>query len=177
MGLRGLVLDLRGQAPNAAAELAVRLESQGQDQREIGRRVHAIERAITQILDEMYYNRIADTQRIHELRSKVVNALDDLRTRVMEEHARRLDDAARRADRFNLRGSDGDEVEQGYARVLAAMKAVLAHMVRVEAFMEIVEAVRSIMDAQAEVREATRRKQEDVLREIFGPGGGPDEGK
>ena len=175
--IRDRFLDIRDTPPSAAAELAVRLESQGQDQREIGRRVHAIERAITQILDEMYYNRIADTQRIHELRSKVVNALDDLRTRVMEEHARRLDDAARRADRFNLRGSDGDEVEQGYARVLAAMKAVLAHMVRVEAFMEIVEAVRSIMDAQAEVREATRRKQEDVLREIFGPGGGPDEGK
>jgi hypothetical protein len=166
--LRDRFLDMRDKPPSSPEELAANLESQGQDQREIGRRVHAIERAMDQILDEMYYNRIAEAGRIAVLRRQVVQGLANLAEGVMRDHAQRLDDGARIAERFRLGGADGDAVKDGYATVLAAMRAVLAHMIRVEGFTEIIETMRGLLEDQGKVREATRLKHEQVLRELFG---------
>ncbi len=166
--LRDRFLDLRDEPPATPDELAVQLESQGQDQREIARRVHAIERAMTQVLDEMYYNRIYDPARILELRNQVVRALQNLREKTMANHALLLDESARRAAGLSLDGADGDGIAEGYARVIRAMDAMLARMHKVEGFTEIVETVRSIVQAQGKVEEKTREKYEDVLRDIFG---------
>ena len=167
--LRDRFLDMRDKPPASPAETTIRFESQGQDQREIARRVRSIERAMTQILDEMYNNRIYDQGRIHDLRSKVVRSMENLRERVMAGHAERLDDAARRADRFQLGGADGDEVASGYEQVIRAMEAVLARMEKVEGFTEIIERMRDILGIQEKVRQETERKYKKVLEEIFGP--------
>ena len=165
--LRDRFLDLRDNPPATPEELAVQFESQGQDQREIARRVHAIERAMTQILDEMYNNRIYDPARILQLRNSVVRSLQNLRKNTMATHAKDLDDAARRVESLALSGRDGDGIDDGYQTVIRAMEAVLAKMVKVEGFTEIVETVRSILTDQGKVKEETRRKYEAVLRDIF----------
>jgi len=177
--LRDRFLDARDKPP-AAAELAAQFESQGQDQREIARRVLGIERAFDQIFDEMYYNRIAEQATITRLRASIVKGLEQLRTDVMDLHARRLDDAAVRAADLALGGADGEAVETGYEEVLKAMEAVLARMEKAEGFTEIVETVRSILAEHGKVKEMTRKKYEEVLRDIFGdnpPPKAPDGGK
>ena len=167
--LRGRYRDLRDSPPSSPAELRVDMESQAQTQREIARRVRGIERAMTQILDEMLNNRIYIRARIEELRRKVVRALVRLRTVTMGGHAKELDASARHAERFALTGDDGASIDRGYGRVIAAMNKVLAQMVEVEGFTEIVERMRSILKLHGVVREETRRKYEAVMREIFGP--------
>ncbi|MHC4729481.1 MAG: hypothetical protein ACYS6Z_02670 [Planctomycetota bacterium] len=173
--LRDRFLDLRDDPPSTPDELAVQLESQGQDQREIARRVHAIERAMTQVLDEMYYNRIYDPARILDLRNQVVRALQNLRQKTMANHAALLDEAARGAAALSLGGVDGDGIAEGYARVIRAMEAMLARMHKVEGFTEIVETVRSILKQQGALEEKTRKKFEEVLRDIFGDNPPPKE--
>jgi hypothetical protein len=175
--LRDRFLDLRDDPPSTPDELGVQLESQGQDQREIARRVHAIERAMTQVLDEMYYNRIYDPARILDLRNQVVRALQNLREKTMTNHAALLDESARRAAALSIDGVDGDEIAEGYARVIRAMEAMLARMHKVEGFTEIVETVRSILKAQDEIEEKTREKYEEVLRDIFGDSPPPKDDK
>jgi hypothetical protein len=126
----------------------------------------------------MYYNRIYDPARILELRNQVVRSLQTLREQTMTNHAEMLDDAARRAAGLSLGGEDGDGIAEGYAQVIRAMEAMLARMHKVEGFTEIVETVRSILDQQGAVQEKTRKKYEDVLRDIFGENPPPkDEGK
>jgi len=166
--LRDRFLDLRD-TPPPATELEIQLESEAQDQREIARRVHAIERAFDQILDEMLYNRLAEPGQIASLRNDVVRALRNLRTRTMDGHAKHLDESARRAEEFALRGQDGDEVEQGYERVLASMRAVLARMIKSETFVEIVESLQDLVTRHGKVREGTRKRYEAVLKDLFGP--------
>jgi hypothetical protein len=165
--VRDRFLDMRDKPP-AAAEMTAQLESQAQDQREIGRRAHAIERAFEQIFDEMYYNRIAEPATIGRLRSSIVKGLEQLRTDVMDPHARRLDDAAQRAPTLALGGTDGDAIEAGYEEVLKAMEAMLARMEKAEGFTEIVETVRAILADHGKVKDLTRKKYEEVLRDIFG---------
>lgn len=165
--LRDRFLDLRDKPP-APAEMTAQFESEAQDQREIARRVHAIERAFDQIFDEMYYNRIAEGATINRLRTSIVKGLEQLRTDVMDLQARRLDDAAARAAELALGGPDGDAVEGGYEEVLKAMDAMLARMEKAEGFTEIVETVRSILAEHGKVRDLTRKKYEEVLRDIFG---------
>lgn len=172
--LRDRFLDLRDAPPAASEELSVRLEAQGQDQREIGRRVHAIERAMDQIFNEMYYNRIAEAGRIARLRSAVVQGLANLRKRTIDGHAKLLDASARRSDSFQLAGEDGDDVQKQYAAVLRAMRAVLANMIKVEGFTEIVETMRAVIAGHGKVRVETERKLEAVLRDIFGNNPPPD---
>jgi hypothetical protein len=165
--VRDRFLDLRDKPP-AAVEMAAQFESQAQDQREIARRVHAIERAFDQIFDEMYYNRIAEPAAINRLRTSIVKGLEQLRANVMDPHARRLDDAAVRAGEFAVGGTDGEAVEAGYEEVLKAMEALLARMEKAEGFTEIVESVRSIITEHGKVKDLTRKKYEEVLRDIFG---------
>ncbi|HEX5137338.1 MAG TPA: hypothetical protein VFY93_10215 [Planctomycetota bacterium] len=165
--VRDRFLDLRDKPP-AAAEMTVQFESQAQDQREIARRVHAIEGAFDQIFDEMYYNRIAEPATIGRLRSSIVKGLEQLRTDVMDPHARRLDDAAQRAATLALGGKDGTAIEAGYEDVLKAMEAMLARMEKAEGFTEIVESIRAILADHGKVKEITRKKYEETLREIFG---------
>jgi len=173
--LRDRFLDLRDKPP-APAEMTAQFESEAQDQREIARRVHAIERAFDQIFDEMFYNRIAEPAAINRLRTSIVKGLEQLRTDVMDPHARRLDDAAVRAAELALGGAEGDAVEKGYEDVLKAMEAMLARMEKAEGFTEIVETVRAILAEHGKVRDLTRKKYEEALRDIFGDSP-PDEGK
>jgi hypothetical protein len=172
--LRDRLLDLRDKPP-AAAELTVQIESQGQDQREIARRVHAIERAFDQIFDEMYYNRIAEAATVGRLRASIVRGLEQLRTDVMGGHARRLDDAAQRGSQLSLGGADGDALEAGYDEVLRAMEALLARMEKAEGFTEIVETVRAILEEHGKVKDLTRKKYEAVLKDIFGDSPPPED--
>jgi len=172
--LRDRFLDLRDRPP-AAAEITAQLESEAQDQREIARRVHSIERAFDRIFDEMYYNRIAEAAMVGRLRASIVRGLEQLRTDVMGGHARRLDDAAQRAERLALGGADGDAIEAAYANVIRAMEALLARMEKAEGFTEIVETVRSILEEQGKVKDLTRKKYEEVLRDIFGENPPSDE--
>jgi len=165
--VRDRFLDLRDKPP-AAAEMTAQFESQAQDQREIARRVHAIERAFDQIFDEMFYNRIAEPGTVARLRTSIVKGLEQLRTDVMDPHARRLDDAAQRTETFAIGGTDGEAVEAGYETVLKAMEAMLSKMEKAEGFTEIVESVRSIIAEHGKVQEMTRKKYEEVLRDIFG---------
>ncbi len=174
--LRDRFLDLRDKPP-AAAEMTAQFESEAQDQREIARRIHAIERAFDQIFDEMFYNRIAEPAAINRLRTSIVKGLEQLRTDVMDPHARRLDDAAVRAAALALGGPDGDAIETGYEEVLKAMEAMLARMEKAEGFTEIVETVRAILAEHGKVKDLTRIKYEEVLRDIFGDKPPKDEGK
>ena len=128
------------------------------------------------VLDEMYFNRIYDPARILELRNQVVRALQALREKTMANHAALLDESARGAAGLSLGGRDGDEIADGYARVIRAMEAMLARMHKVEGFTEIVETVRSILKQQGDVEEKTRKKYEDVLRDIFGDSPPPKDG-
>jgi hypothetical protein len=172
--VRDRFLDLRDKPP-PAAEMAAQFESQAQDQREIARRAHAIERAFDQIFDEMYYNRIAEPAAINRLRTAIVKGLEQLRADVMDPHARRLDDAAVRASELALKGTDGDAIEAGYEEVLKAMEALLGRMEKAEGFTEIVETVRSILAEHGKVKDLTRKKYEEVLRDIFGEDPPPPE--
>jgi hypothetical protein len=174
MRLRDRFRDLRDSPPTDPAETRLSIESEAQEQRGIGRRVRTIERAMTQILAEMLHNRVYEPARVDELRRKVVRAMQRLHEVVIEGHAQDLDDHARRADRIDLGGDDGAAIDDGYGRVLLAMRAVLAHMQKVEGFTEIVERMRGILDLHKGVSEATRKKYEAYLREIFGgpPGDG-----
>ena len=171
--LRDRFLDLRDKPP-AAAEMTAQFESQAQDQREIARRVHAIERAFDQIFDEMYFNRIAEQATINRLRASIVKGLEQLRADVMDLHARRLDDAGVRSAELALGGADGAAIETGYEEVLKLMEAILARMEKAEGFTEIVETVRSILAEHGKVKELTRKKYEEVLRDIFGDSPPPD---
>ncbi|MHC4957212.1 MAG: hypothetical protein ACYTGN_02470, partial [Planctomycetota bacterium] len=166
--LRDRFRDLRDNEPPSPAELRISITSQGQTQREIARRVRAIERAMTQILDEMMNNRIYVQSRIAELRRKVVRSMVNLRAVVMAQHAKDLDVFANRAEQVSLTGDDGTAIDEGYGRVLAAMNKVLAQMVKVEGFTEIVERMRGILKLHGTVRDETRRKYEAVMAEIFG---------
>jgi len=165
--LRDRFLDLKDHPPGPA-ELGIQLESEGQDQREIARRVLTIERAFDQIFDEMLYNRISEPATVGHLRRTIVDSLGRLREQTMAGHARRLDDGARRSSSLALTGRDGQEIEDGYEEVLKAMDAVLGLMEKGEAFSEIVETVRSIIKSQGQVRDATHSKYEAVLKDIFG---------
>ena len=165
--VRDRFLDLKDKPPSAA-EMAAQFESQAQDQREIARRVLAIERAFDQIFDEMFYNRIAEPAAINRLRTAIVKGLEQLRSDVMDPHARRLDDAAVRSGQLSLGGTDGDAIEAGYEEVLKAMETLLARMEKAEGFTEIVETVRAIIAEHGKVKDLTRRKYEDALKEIFG---------
>jgi hypothetical protein len=155
--------------------MTVQFESQAQDQREIARRVHAIERAFDQIFDEMYYNRIAEAATVGRLRASIVRGLEQLRTDVMGGHARRLDDAAQRGSQLSLGGADGDALEAGYDEVLRAMEALLARMEKAEGFTEIVETVRAILEEHGKVKDLTRKKYEAVLKDIFGDSPPPED--
>jgi hypothetical protein len=166
--LRDRFRDLRDSPPDAPSEIALHLEGEAQEQRGIARRVRGIERAMTQILDEMLNNRISDVSRITQLRNQVVKGMERLRLRVMHDHAADLDRYARRAAEISLTGEEGAEIDAGYGRVLAAMRQVLAHMQKIESFTEIVERVRGLLKLHEEVKEETRRKYEAELREIFG---------
>jgi len=166
--LRDRLLDMRDQPPGDPLQLEAGLDGQAQDQREIGRRVQAIETNMHQILDEMYNNRIYDQGRIHELRTKVVDSLRALREKVMANHAARLDDAARRAQSLTIAGSDGKRLKEGYAEVLRAMEGVLARMIKVEGFTQIVELARGILGEHKKVEQATKRSYERELEKIFG---------
>jgi len=174
--LRDRFLDIRDQPPSNPHELRVRLEAQGQDQREIARRVHAIERAMEQIFDEMLYNRIYDEVRIGQLRRGVLRALETLRESTMAGHAKALDAAARGAEDLQLRGAGGDGLRDGYERVLAAMRAVLSKMIKLADFTEIVQRFRDLIDAQSEVEQATKARYDKALEELFGPGRPKDDG-
>ena len=167
--LRDRMLDLSDNRPATADELRAAVEGQGQDQREIMRRVRAIERAMEQILSEMLHNRIYDQNRIRELRTKVVGSLRDLREQYMHDHAEALDTAAQRAGELTVPGDDAEELEAGYERVIAAMKAVLARMVKVEGFTEIVERLRGILDLHKGVQDETEKALKKKLETIFGP--------
>jgi len=174
--LRDRFLDIRDQPPSNPHELRVRLEAQGQDQREIARRVHAVERAMEQIFDEMLYNRVYDEVRIGQLRRGVLRALETLRESTMSGHAQALDAAARGAGDLQLRGTGGDELRDGYERVLAAMRAVLSRMIKLADFTEIVQRFRDLIDAQTEVEKATKTRYDKALEELFGPGRPEDDG-
>ncbi len=165
--LRDRFRDMRDQPPADPQELRLRLEGQGQEQREIARRVQAVERGMAQVLDEMMNNRVYDQGRIQELQSSVVRALENLRTAVMGGHAERLDREAKRAAALDVKGNDGADLERGYDGVLKAMEAVLANMIKIEGFTEIIERVRGILKAHGDVKDATRAKYEAVMREIF----------
>ncbi|MHC4450463.1 MAG: hypothetical protein ACYS0E_10070 [Planctomycetota bacterium] len=162
-------LDVRDQPPTDPQELMLHIESYGQSQREIGRGVRAVERSMSQILDEMLNNRVSTRENVEQLRREVVTSLIRLRNQIMEPHARDLDLFARRATATNIRGEEGDAVKKGFDRVLAAMMSVLAKLEKAETFTEIIERMRVIMKLHEEVRESTRKKHEDALREIFGP--------
>ena len=86
----------------------------------------------------------------------------------MDGHARRLDDAAQRAAELALGGADGEAIETGYEEVLKAMDAMLARMEKAEGFTEIVETVRAILAEHGKVKDLTRKRYEEVLRDIFG---------
>ena len=166
--LRDRFRDLRDSPPAAPSEIALHLEGEAQEQRGIARRVRGIERAMTQILDEMLNNRISDVSRITQLRNQVVKGMERLRLRVMHDHATELDRYARRSAEISLPGEEGAEIDTGYGRVLAAMRQVLAQMQKIESFTEIVERVRGVLKLHEEVKEETRRKYEAELRKFFG---------
>ena len=172
--LEARFLDLRDRPPASPGELADALEGQGQEQREIARRVRGIERELGQVLDEMLHNRIYEPGSILELRNKVVEPLVRLRERVLPGHAGELERASRRAAALDLRGVDGDGLADGYKDVLAAMRAALAQMEKIEGFSEIVERVRTLLDLQKQLREATRKAYEKALGEFADPP--PDDG-
>jgi len=172
--LRDRFRDMRDQPPGDPQELRLRLEGQGQEQREIARRVQAVERGMAQVLDEMANNRVYDQGRIQELQASVIRALENLRTAVMGGHAERLDREAKRAQTLDVKGSDGADIERGYDAVLKAMEAVLANMIKIEGFTEIIERVRGILKAHGEVKDLTRAKYEAVMREIFEDDPPPD---
>ncbi len=167
--VRDRLLDLSDARPDTADEMRAAIESQGQDQREIMRRVRSIERSMRQILDEMLYNRIYDQNRIRELRDKVVGSLANLREQVMNDHADLLDNAAQRADSLAIPGNDADELEASYQGVIRAMETVLARMVKVEGFTEIVERIRGILDVHKGVSNATKKALDRKLENLFEP--------
>ena len=78
------------------------------------------------------------------------------------------DDAAVRSGQLSLGGTDGDAIEAGYEEVLKAMETLLARMEKAEGFTEIVETVRAIITEHGKVKDLTRRKYEEVLKDIFG---------
>ena len=167
--LRDRFLDLQDAPPTDPREISLHIESFGQGQREIARGVRAVERAMTQILDEMLNNRVSTETNIEALRREVVQSLERLRTQIMALHARNLDLYARRATAANLTNEEGDAIKKGFDRVLAAMKSVLLKLEKAESFTEIIERMRVILKLQEEAREATRKKHNEALKEIFGP--------
>ncbi len=169
--LRDRFLDIRDQPPSNPNELRIRIEAQGQDQREIGRRVRAIERAMDQIFLEMLYNRVYDEARISQLRRGILRSLKNLREKTMAGHATALDNAARGAENLQVKGTDGDELQDGYERVLKSMRAVLAKMIKLADFTEIIQRFRDLINAQTDVEKATKKRYDKALEELFGPGG------
>jgi len=167
--LRDRFRDLRDTPPGSPQELRLTVEGQSQEQREIARRVRAIERSVTQILDEMLNNRVYQESRVAELRRTVVRALVNVRRKTMAQHAKDLDEFARRAESVALQGDDGAQIDSGYARVIQTMQAVLQAMVKVEDFAEIVARMRDILKLHGELRNETRRKYEAALAEVFEP--------
>ncbi|MHC4953124.1 MAG: hypothetical protein ACYTGZ_04485 [Planctomycetota bacterium] len=159
---------LQDDPPTDPREISLHIESFGQGQREIARGVRAVERAMTQILDEMLNNRVSTASNIDQLRREVVESLKRLRMQIMALHARNLDLYARRATAANLPGEEGEAIKKGFDRVLAAMKSVLLKLEKAETFTEIIERMRVILKLQEEAREATRKKHNEALKEIFG---------
>jgi len=172
--LRDRFLDLRDNPQSDPRDIAVRVESYGQGQREIARSVRAVERQMIQILDEMLNNRISTEANIDNLRRSVVLGMERLRKKTMADHARDLDIFARTATASTVAGAEGEAVHQGFERVLASMRALLTRLEKAETFTEIIERMRVILKLQDEAREATREKHEEALREIFGD---PDDPK
>ena len=172
--LRDRFRDLQDTPPESPAELRITVEGQSQEQREIARRVRAIERSVTHILDEMLNNRVYQQSRVQELRRSVVRALTDLRTKTMAGHAKDLDGFARRAESVALQGDDGGQIVGGYDRVIQAMQGVLKAMIKVEQFAEIVARMRDILKLHGELQNDTRRKYEAALAEVFEPEDGEE---
>ncbi|MCZ6787567.1 MAG: hypothetical protein O7E54_10450 [Planctomycetota bacterium] len=171
--LRDRFNDLRDTPPSAPAEVTSHLESQGREQRQIGRRVRSIGRAMNQILDEMVNNHVAEPSRINELRIKVVQGLSNLRKGVMNSQADALDDAARHATEAPLTGTRGEGLDRGYDRVLRAMAKILANMERVELFTEIVESIRILLEEHKIAQREAEARLITELERFFGPGGKP----
>ncbi len=165
--LRDELQDRRDKPPASPSDVREFGDAQAREQRQIARRVNAIEREMAQILDEMQNNRISDPSRIRELRRGVVDALGNLRKALMEEQSLRLDEIARRAGEAPLGGRPGEEAALGYEAILRAMQGVLAHMIRVESFTEIVESWRALMEMQGSARAAAHRRWLEEMRKIF----------
>ena len=106
---------------------------------------------------------------------EIIGALVQLRTEIMELHARELDLYARRASATNIAGEEGDAIKRGFERVIAAMESVLAKLEKAETFTEIIERMRVLIKLNDDVRKATLKKHEAALREIFGPEEKPEE--
>jgi len=168
-GLLARFLDLRDSPPTDPQELILHVESFGQNQREVARGVRAVERAMTQILDEMLNNRVSTPGNVDQLRRSLIGSLARLRSEIMALHARELDLYARRASATNIQGEEGTAIKRGFERVIAAMESVLAKLEKAETFTELIERWRVLIKLHEDVREATRKKHEDALREIFGP--------
>ncbi|MEM8885296.1 MAG: hypothetical protein AAGD14_14605 [Planctomycetota bacterium] len=167
--MRNRFLDVRDDPPGDPQELMLFIESYGQSQREIARGVRAVERSMTQILDEMLNNRVSTESNVEDLRRNVVNSLRRLRLEIMEGHARELDLYARRVTATNVKAGEGDRIKKGFERVIAAMQAILIKLEKAETFTEIIERMRVILKLHKEINDATREKHEAALREIFGP--------
>ncbi len=165
--LKNRLLDMKDTPPATPSERRDRLDGQSREQRQIARRVHNIERAFSQILDEMINNHVQERSRVEDLKLRVVQGLRSLRTGVMESQAVALDDAARH-DEYSISGATGDELETGYDRVLKAMDRVLANMERVEGFTEIVESVRALKKLAKQSRLNTEARLKEELEKLFG---------
>ena len=165
--LKNRLLDMKDTPPATPSERRDRLDGQSREQRQIARRVHNIERAFSQILDEMINNHVQERSRVEGLKLRVVQGLRTLRTGVMESLAVALDDAARH-DEYSISGATGDELETSYDRVLKAMDRVLANMERVEGFTEIVESLRALKKLAQQSRKNTEARLKEELEKLFG---------
>lgn len=165
---------LREKLPATRAEAREEIEGLAREQRQVARRVQAITQAMAQILDEMLHNRVSEPTRIDALRSRVVVALEALRTGLLDPHADSIDALAAEAGDSTLPAELAAEVARGYEKVLAAMNAVLENMVKVEGFTEIVEAVRGLLALHGETAEEVRRRYIAEMRKTFGEGYKPE---
>jgi len=165
--LREKLAELRAAAGRTPAQVRDELDGQAREQRQIARRAQVVERAMSQILDEMLHNRVVEPSRIEELKNRVVRALETLRTDVLEPHAVQLDLLAKESERAGLASDRAAEAEAGYDRALKSMEGVLDAMVRVEGFTEIVESIRAILRLQGDAYRKTRERWIEEMRKSF----------
>jgi hypothetical protein len=147
-----------------------RLKDGEKRQRLLGQRCEAIAAQFAQILAEVENNKLEDTGgAVHKrLQDGIIVPLRTLASTLFPQSADYLDQAATASLPPATRIEALAKAQKLQEQILARMRDVLKNMIKWEGYQEAVLMIRELLKDQQDISEATRKKQEELIKKIFG---------